>query len=850
MTAAHSPWMNGSCERNHATVDKLVEKLREDAPKIDLQKAVDIACFVKNTEINKTGFSPLQLFCGRSPAFPGLSDCTPSNIELDGSNDYLKILKRLDNMRVHARKVDCDHRMKIAMKSKVNPSCANLFYFGDSVWFKLESSTKWKSGTVLGQDGKVLFIKYGNFIRRVPIDFVVPAENRYETSDGDVDVHDIENDDRLEDKQFGEVEAIVKKDKEIEELKNINLEKDKLIEKLEKESSTEVCSVNIPNLYQTILFRKAGNEDSEFITGKVVHKYKKKSKSASKNIVTILTDNGKVEYIDFTKDVVEWKDAKGVSKDEKDPCCLLSMSNNQDIFHETFHAKVLTNTEAKKRPEAEKAMADEIKKFKQFEVFERVKDDGQVAIQTRWVFTEDLEQTKGCKLKSRLCMRGDREKDKDSIRADSPTADKDTLKLVLSIAANEKFDIVSGDIKSAFLQGQSLSREVFVVPPKEANEKGTLWLLKKGAYGLIDASRMFYLELKYKLEQLGMKNVSGDPALFTLHRDNKLIGLLCVHVDDLFMAGNEDFKEIIKNKLMLLFKFSKVDMKKFKYLGCEIEQMDNGDIALNQNAYIQNIPDVILPNGWEKLPPGGKTVKVNEQERRTIRKVIGELLWVALMTRPDLSFDVNQLSVNIADATLKDLGEAKRMVEKAKNNPVTLNFTLVGPRKDLKLRIFTDASFNNQDGKLRYTEGRVLLLESSQTNKSNLFSWKTKKISRICRSVKAAETRSLEDGLDEAIHFARMVAEIYDGTVDLKNPAQIPVEAKTDNKGLWENLNNSRPCDEKLLRNSVALVKEMLARREVSTVDWVATSNMLADVLTKKGGDGSWIKDVLSHNTV
>ena len=65
MTAAHSPWMNGSCERNHATVDKLVEKLKEDDPKIDLQKAVDIACFVKNTEINKTGFSPLQLFCGR-----------------------------------------------------------------------------------------------------------------------------------------------------------------------------------------------------------------------------------------------------------------------------------------------------------------------------------------------------------------------------------------------------------------------------------------------------------------------------------------------------------------------------------------------------------------------------------------------------------------------------------------------------------------------------------------------------------------------------------------------------------------------------------------------------------------
>ena len=56
MTAASSPWMNGSCERSHATVDRMVVKLLEDDPKLNIQKAVDLACFVKNTEINKTGF--------------------------------------------------------------------------------------------------------------------------------------------------------------------------------------------------------------------------------------------------------------------------------------------------------------------------------------------------------------------------------------------------------------------------------------------------------------------------------------------------------------------------------------------------------------------------------------------------------------------------------------------------------------------------------------------------------------------------------------------------------------------------------------------------------------------------
>ena len=76
------------------------------------------------------------------------------------------------------------------------------------------------------------------------------------------------------------------------------------------------------------------------------------------------------------------------------------------------------------------------------------------------------------------------------------------------------------------------------------------------------------------------------------------------------------------------------------------------------------------------------------------------------------------------------------------------------------------------------------MLKNSSSSKCNVFAWKTKRISRIWRSVKAAETRALENGLDEAVHFARMVHEIYQGEVDLKNPKQIEVNAVTDNRGL------------------------------------------------------------------
>ena len=568
----------------------------------------------------------------------------------------------------------------------------------------------------------------------------------------------------------------------------------------------------------------------------------KTKKHQNAYIVSIRLEDGTEQDYYFSEEIDSWMDAQANFEDQSEVCCLYSLQKEKDVMHETY-ATVLTKSQVKSRPEANKAMEDEIKKFASFDAFESVKDDGQFSIKTRWVFTDHSEESKGYKLKARLCMRGDREQNIGEIRADSPTAHKDSLKLALAIAANENFELFSGDIKSAFLQGKSLERKVFVLPPPEAEQKGKLWLLKKAAYGLIDGSRLFYLELKDSLEKLGMKNVSGDPALFTYHKDGKLAGIVCVHVDDLLMAGNRQFKDNFLQKITKTFLFSKLEEKKFKYIGCEVEKLGNGDISLNQNEYISKIEEVECTS---KL----NSVKVDENERKTIRRVVGELLWVSLMTRPDLSFEVNKLSSNILNATIKELKDAKRLVERAKSEPINLNFTRLGPREHLKIKLFTDASFNNQDNKLRSTEGRVILLENKLTNKSNMFSWKTKKITRICRSVKGAETRALESGLDEAVHFARMVHEIYEGKDNLKKSKQIYVEAKTDNKSLWENLNNTRQCDEKLLRNSIALIKEMVECKEVKTIDWVETSAMLADTLTKRGGNNSWIRSVIARNII
>ena len=99
-----------------------------------------------------------------------------------------------------------------------------------------------------------------------------------------------------------------------------------------------------------------------------------------------------------------------------EPCC------------PALHTKVLTKAQAQKRPGIKEAMQKEIKKFESFGAFKRVKDEGQPVIKTRWVYSEG-DDSKGETLKARLCMRGDTEENIESIRADSPTANKDSLKL-------------------------------------------------------------------------------------------------------------------------------------------------------------------------------------------------------------------------------------------------------------------------------------------------------------------------------------------------------------------------------------------------------------------------------------
>ena len=54
-------------------------------------------------------------------------------------------------------------------------------------------------------------------------------------------------------------------------------------------------------------------------------------------------------------------------------------------------------------------------------------------------------------------------------------------------------DILTTGIKSAFLHGKEIGRDVYIKPPSESKTpKSFIWKLKHGLYGLKDGTRQFY----------------------------------------------------------------------------------------------------------------------------------------------------------------------------------------------------------------------------------------------------------------------------------------------------------------------------------------------------------------------
>ena len=803
-TAGESPFQNGLCERVHAVTDSMLLKLEEQYPDTDLEVLLCWANMARNSLQMWHGFSSYQLVFGRNPNLPNImTDGLPALQGTTTSEILVKHLNALHASREAFIETEADERIRRALRGKVRAS-EQTFSHGDRVYYKREGHERWLGpGKVVFQDGRVVFVRHGGTFVRVSPNRLVKAGLEFAVSDEGVSSQPSCSPVGSDVKHPGTQTYV----KELIAPETVVQDNRATVADLSDENqSVERQDPSLLRKDDKIQFKT--KSDDEWTTATVLSRAGKVSGKYNSRY-NVRNDSGIDSSVDL-KHVSEWKKA-----DETEVVNVVLIPRCRHGDQDCVNAKM-----------------EELQKLKDFDTYELVDDVGQTKITTAWVLSK-----KGDKVRARLVARGFEEVE--NVQKDSPTISKCFVRLILAIAVSRGWVVKTTDIKSAFLQGKQLDREVFLLPPKEASEaNGKIWKLKHCLYGLNDAARQFYLSVKETLLKLGCVQSKLDPALFFVKRSGRLIGVVASHIDDFLHAGEPEFETEIMERLRERFLAGRIEDADFSYVGFQIVQ-DKDGIVLDMKNYVDSFECVPISPQRASL----KLEALSSEECTQLRSIVGRLNWVVQGSRPDLAFEMIDLSTRFKKANVTDLLRAHKAVRKLKSEASCLRVVDLGDFIDWRLLVFSDAALANLSDGVSSTSAHIVLLLGRDSRCCPL-SWQANKIKRVVRSTIAAEALSLLEAIEDAIFQRSQIEDMLGQHVE-----SLPIIAVIDNRSVVEAVHSTKMVEDKRLRLDISAIKQTMEESKVSCV-WCPGNLQLANCLTKKGASALQLLSVLQSGKI
>lgn len=379
------------------------------------------------------------------------------------------------------------------------------------------------------------------------------------------------------------------------------------------------------------------------------------------------------------------------------------------------------------------------------------------------------------KHKARLVAKGySQEQGVDFEESFAPVTRLETVRLLLALAAHNKWEVHHLDVKTAFLNGE-IKEEVFVSQPEGYVQKGKehmVYKLLKALYGLRQAPRAWYSKLNKCLEEMGFIRCPYEHAVYTKQEGKETL-IISVYVDDLLVTGTSMMLiEEFKKKMSSCFEMS--DLGKLNYyLGMEVDQ-GKEYIELKQTGYAKKILERagMLQCNATKYPMDPKDqIHKDEQgiavDSTRYKSMVGGLRYL-VHTRPDIAYAVGVVSRYMERPTTMHQDAVKRILRYIKG---TLNFGLIYTRDsgNNELVGFSDSDLGGHLDDRKSTGGVVFYLNES------VITWVSQKQRCVALSSCEAEFMAVTAAACQGIWLKNVLGQIL-------NEKLSPVVLYVDNK--------------------------------------------------------------------
>lgn len=478
------------------------------------------------------------------------------------------------------------------------------------------------------------------------------------------------------------------------------------------------------------------------------------------------------------------------------------------------------------------AMNDELNSLSQNDAWTLVNlPKGKNVVGCKWVFKRKFDENGNPdRYRARLVAQGFSQKygiDYEEVFA--PVVRTVTLRTMLAIAGIDKLRVRHIDVKTAFLNGD-LHEEIYMKQPLGFVQKGSehkVCLLKKSIYGLKQAARVWNEKLTNVLFKIGFRQSEEDDCLF-LREDG--ISLL-VYVDDMLILG-KDTSEMIGieeeiSKHFLITSLGEVT----HFLGMKIERDSDGLYHLSQAAYLNRLfvrfsmtdcKSSLIPLDPAYLTTDDDTEKLGDENM--YRNLIGALLYVAVMTRPDIAAAVSILSRKTSNPTLRDWTEAKRVLRYLKASAhMTLRLGSKSFNEQSDIMGYVDADWAGDQKDRKSNSGFIFFFRGAPLQ------WNCRKQDSVTLSSTEAEYVALSEACQDLVSIRRILNEIG-------FPQIGPSIIKEDNQSCIKLVQSERVGRRSKHIDTKHHYIRDLEKRLIIKLEYCPTDEMTADILTKPLG--------------
>ena len=562
---------------------------------------------------------------------------------------------------------------------------------------------------------------------------------------------------------------------------------------------------------------------------------------------------------------------------------------DEELIAETFNENKLNEKEKKEFSEAkDAALMVWIENKAWRAVPEEEAGDGEqipARFLLRWKPTME-----GKKANARVIIQGFRHKDviSEALVKESPTLSRLGRMAVLIWATHREWSLWSADVKSAFMQADSIDAEtrIYVRPTADMRRRlermmglqpHEILKATKPAFGDVRAPRQWFNTAdNYLVKEVGFVSHPLDRCVYLSlreawqddpefvcfeHRGKTMVvdGVLGLHVDDFLGAGENvsalsDLQGELQvdhvcflsrmKQLSTRFRFGSWDFgSKMRFCGSEITQSpDKQEIAVSLKEYVLKIKPITMEKSRKTMVDD----RCTEKEHKQLRALVGAMSWPTTQCLPQGSALISLLQASINQPFVKDMLEANKCLRFLKEvvQGYTMRIRKHCELEDLRIGVYSDAAWSvrpdgsSQGGMLMFLASKEEL-ESGKPFPLTVFDWSSKKLVRMCRSSLSAEAQASSIAVDELewakVFFAAMTNRVVRIELDVTMEKFGESPVLTDAKSLFDAAKSVTPgmkLSERRTAIEIAIIRERVQALK-GVWRWVNSAQQLADGLTK-----------------